>query len=130
MESPLISELWWKSHGISTVTVEWNEHEPRQNAHFDRRKILRKRRKGPKFHRNRRKSLQVAIWAKTDFFGELPRVTVENSSVTVEKIRWTPVPLTPGCQGCLNVGRYPLSLREFLVNLRECLLRPVCYPCW
>jgi hypothetical protein len=73
--------------GISSVTVEWNEHEPPRNAQFTRRKILRKRRKSPQIYRNRGKSPHVSLRAKMDFFDESSRVTAENSSLTIEKIR-------------------------------------------
>jgi len=81
--------------------VEWNEHEPPENALFERRKIHRKRRKSPEFHRKRGKSPRVAFRAKTDFFGELSRVSVENSSLTAEKIRKEPSAAT-GLQPALR----------------------------
>jgi len=102
MESDVFLQVRWKSHlGISTVPVEWNEHEPPENALFERRKIHRKRRKSPEFHRKRGKSPRVAFRAKTDFFGELSRVSVENSSLTAEKIRKEPSAAT-GLQPALR----------------------------
>ena len=55
---------------------------------------------------------KVRLWIfgrKWAFLGESPRITVENSSVAIEKIR------------------IPVNYREHLVNLCEVILRPPCY---